>query len=159
MCFNLLTIAIPGSLGCVPAVHWCLSSLLTIQYISSALQDVSGWYALMYFKPADYAYSCSLGCVTAMLKGASTLLTLPVLGCLECEWLPVLGVFWAHWLCLSLVLQLVSGFCALLFFKPADNACPWLSRMWVAVSPCFVSSLHTIFVFGSSGGEWLLCMP
>ena len=60
---------------------------------------------------------------------------MPVFGSSECEWL--------H---------------ALMYFKPADKACPWLSRMWVAAVPWYVSSLLTMTVLWSGVCEWLTCL-
>ena len=79
-----------------------------------------------------------------------------VLGTPVGEWLLCLAVFQDWWQCLSLALQSVSGSCVLLCFKPGDNFCPWLSRKWVAVVPCCVSSLVTMPVLGSPACEWLL---
>ena len=88
----------------------------------------------------------------------SSLLTIPVIGSPGCEQLLCLALFQACWQSLSLAVQEVSGCCALLCFKLANNSCPWLSSGWVAVMPCCVSSLLTIPVLGSPGGEWLLCL-
>ena len=78
-----------------------------------------------------------------------------VLGSLVCEWLPSLAVSQACWQCLSLALQYVSGCYFSLCLKPADNACPWLSRGWVAVIPCCISSLLKMPVLDSLESEWL----
>ena len=65
-----------------------------------------------------------------------SLLTMPVLGSPECEWLLWFAVFQVCWQYLSLPLQDVSGCYALPCFKPANNACPWLFSMWVAAVLC-----------------------
>ena len=88
----------------------------------------------------------------------SSLLIMPVLGSLACEWLWCLATILACWSCLSLALQAVSGCGALLQFQPANHACPWLSRLWVTVVPCYNSSLLIMPVLGSPVGEWLWCL-
>ena len=54
--------------------------------------------------------------------------------------------------------QPVSSRCALLCFKAADDACPLLSRMWVAAVPYCVSGLLMMPVLCSPESEWLLCL-
>ena len=84
---------------------------------------------------------------------------MPILCISESVWPPCLAVIQAHWWHLSLVLQLVSAFWALLHFKVDDNACPWLFRKWVAIVPCYcASSLLTMSVLHSSESEWLQCL-
>ena len=63
---------------------------------------------------------------------------MPLLGSPGCEWLQWLAVFCAHWWCLFLALQYVSGCVDLPWFEP-DKLCPWLFRKWVAVMPYCVS--------------------
>ena len=75
-----------------------------------------------------------------------------------CEWLWCLAAILGCWWCLSLALQDVSGCGVLLQFWPTDDACPWLSREWVAMVPCCTSSLLMMPVFGSPVGEWLWCL-
>ena len=50
----------------------------------------------------------------------------------------------------------MSGCCALLCFKPANNAWSLLFREWVAAVPCCISCLLTMFVLDSPVGVWLL---
>ena len=45
---------------------------------------------------------------------------------------------------------------ALLHFNPANNACFWLTREWVATISCSTSSLLMTPALGSSASEWLL---
>ena len=81
---------------------------------------------------------------------------MPLLCSPGCEWLGFLSVFQVHWWCLFSALQKVSGCCAFLYFKPADDACPLLFSGWVAVVPCCVSSLLMMLLLCSPVGEWLL---
>ena len=55
-------------------------------------------------------------------------------------------------------LQRVSAWVALLSFKPVDNSFSWLSSLWVAAVPCYVSNLLMTLVLHSSGSEWLQCV-
>ena len=94
---------------------------------------VSGCCALVCFKPADDAWPwLSSMWVAAVPWCVSSLLTMSVLGSPVCEWLLCHDVFQACWQWLSLALQDVSGCCALVCFKPADDAYPWLFSWWVA---------------------------
>ena len=138
----------------VAGMSCCVSSLLIIP--SSAVQAVSGHSALLYFESADDA--CPLlprMWVTAVPCCVSSLLMMPVLCSPESEWL-CLAVFQTSWWHLSSALQEVSGWCALLCVKPADDACALLSRKWVASVPCCVSSLLIAPALCSPGGEWLM---
>ena len=129
---------------------WCLSL---------ALQWVSSCYVLLWIKLADDACPWpSRMWVTAVSCCVSSLLMRPVLGSSGSEWLLCLAVYQACWWCLFLALQEVSGCCVLLCIKPADDACSWLSSMWVAAVSCCVSSLLMMPVLGSPEGEWLLCL-
>ena len=83
---------------------------------------------------------------------------MPVLGSPVCEWLQCLAVFQAYWWCLYLALQEVSGCSALLCLNTTDDACLWLSSMWVAAVTCCISNLLMIPVLGSPGSEWLQCL-
>ena len=83
------------------------------------------------------------------------MLTMPVLGALVCEWLLYFAVSQTCSQCLSLALQEVGAYYALLNFKPTHNCCLWSSSLWVAAVPCCDSSLLTMSVFDSSGYEWL----
>ena len=56
----------------------------------------------------------------------------------------------------AMALQRVSGCCDLLCFKPANNACSWLSSLWVTAVACCVSSLLIMPVLVSLESEWLL---
>ena len=138
--------------------------------------------ALLSFKSTDYAYLwLSREWVAAVPCCISSLLMMPVLGSLACVWLQCLAMFlslliisvlgspgceWlqciamlqAYWWYLPLALQFVSGSKALLCFKSANDACPWLFSLWVAAMPCCVSSLLMVPVLGSSGSEWLQCL-
>ena len=80
---------------------------------------------------------------------------MPVLGSPDCEWLLLLAVFQGYWWCLFLAPQLVGGCSGLLCFKCTDDACAWLSRMWVATVACCVSYELRMPVLGTSGSEWL----
>ena len=164
----------------VAAVPWCVSSLMTMpvlgspaceqqlclgvfqacwQYLSLVLQLVSGSCALLCLKLINNACPWLFRkWVAAVHCYLSSSLTMHVLGSPACEWLVCLPVFQALWQCLFLALQLVSGYCALLCFKPGDNACSWLSRKWVAAVPSYVSSLMTVLVLVSPVSEWLLCL-
>ncbi len=62
-----------------------------------------------------------------------TLLTMPVLGSPESEWLP-----WSAGL------------------DPADDTCPWLSSWSVASVVNWILTLLTMSVLGFLGSEWLL---
>ena len=95
--------------------------------------------------------------VTAVPHCVLSLLIMPVLGSSECEWLLCLTVFQACWQCLFFALQDVSNCCALLGFKPTDNASPEHFSKWVAAMLCCVSSILTMPICGSSVCEWLLC--
>ena len=99
------------------------------------------WLLLLHLNHTNHASSwlCSLW-VTFVPCCISSLLTIPVLGSPACEWLICFAVCQACWQCLSLVLQQVSGCSALLCFKPTDNACLWLLRLWVADLLFYVSS-------------------
>ena len=153
---SLLIMPVLGS----PASEWLLWVAVfqaCWQCLSLALQLVSGCCGLLCFKPADNACAWLFSLwVAAVGCCISSLLTMPVLGSPGSEWLLWVAVFHACWQCLSLALQSVSGYCGLLCFKPADNACPWLSSMWVAAVGCCVSSLLTMPVLGSPASEWLL---
>lgn len=110
------------------ACSWCLSS---------ALQKVSDCCALLCLKSAHYTCIWLFRrWVAAVHWCISSLLKMPVLGSLECEWLWCLCVLEACWWCLSLVLQYVSGCNTLL---------------------C-VLSLLMISVLGSPESEWLQCL-
>ena len=120
---------------------------------------MGGYHALLCFKPTEEAYPWLFRkWVAAIDCCISSLLTMPVLGSLECEWLLYFAMFQACWKSLSLALQPVSGCCALLCFKLADTSCSWLTRKWVAAVHCCDSSLLTIPILGSPVCEWLLCL-
>ena len=103
-----------------------------------------------------------------------------VLGSIECKWLSCLTVFQPCWWCLSQAEDPVSSCHTSLHFNPADDACPWLCRMWVAavpwsvsillmiaaltffrmwvvVIPGFISILLIVLIIGSPVGKWLPC--
>ena len=125
----------------VAAVHCCVSSLLIMPVLCS---PVCEWLLCL---TESHACSWCLSYALQLLSDAvpccvSSLLMLPVLCSPGCEWLLCLAVFQACWWCLSSALQLVSGCCALLRFKPADDAYPLLFRKWVAAVSCCVSSLQ-----------------
>ena len=135
---GLLTMPVLGSPGC--EWLWCLAMFL-------ACWQCCPWL----FREWVAVVPCCF----------SSLLTMPILGSSGSEWLWCLVVFLACWQCLSLTLQPVSScdaLLALLCLQPADNAGTWLSSWWVAVVPCYVSSLLTISVLGSSVCEWLWCL-
>ena len=96
--------------------------------------------------------------VAAVPCCVSSLLMMPVLCLPGCEWLLCLVVFQACWWCLSSVLQNVSGSSALLCSKPADDACPLLSSLWVATVPFCVFSLLKMPLLCSPGSKLLLCL-
>ncbi len=50
----------------------------------------------------------------------------------------------------------MSVFCGELDSEPAHNACPWLSRMWVASVVSCIWTLLTTPVLGSPECEWLM---
>ena len=93
-------------------------------------------------------------CLSSLL-----MMLMPVLCSSVGGWLPCFAVFQACWWCLPSALQGVSGCHALLCFKPADNACPLLSRMWVAAMPCCVSSLLADDSCPLHSREWVAAMP
>ena len=139
----------------VATVPCCVVYQLTI--LSLVLQEVSSCCVLVCFKPTDNDFPWLFSLWVAAVPGCvSCLLTMPILGSPVCEWLLCLTVFQACWQCLSLTLQTVSGWCALLCFRPANNACPLLSRWCVVVMPYSVSSLLTMPIVGPPGSEWLL---
>ena len=165
----------------VATVHCCVSRLLTIsvfnssvgewllcntvfqacwQSLSLALQEVSSCCALLCLKPADNLYPwhsswwVTAGCVWSLL-------TTLVFGSLGSKWLLWLAMLQAWWLFLSLALQYVSSCCALLCFKPADNSCPWFSRMWVAACiAMFQACWQSLFSTLQEVSAWcdLLCL-
>jgi len=94
--------------------------------------------------------------VASLMSWIWNLLTTPVLGSPGCEWLPWQTGFGPCLQHLSLALQFVSGFLGELDFNPADNACPWLSSLWVASVVSHIWTLLTMPVLGSSVCEWLL---
>ena len=127
--------------------------------LSLAIQYVSACSALLGVKPTNDACSwLSSLWVPAMPCNVSSLLMMPVIGSLVCECLQYLAVWQAYWWYLSLALQEVSGCSALLFFKPTDGTCPWVSRLWVTAVPCRVLSLLKMPVLGSSESERLQCL-
>ena len=132
---------------CILRCWWCLSLVL---------QLVSGCCAMLPFKLANDAFPrlFSLWVATVPSSNWSWLMKL-VHGSLVCEWLLCLAVFQASWQCISLVFQDVSDSCALLHFKMADNAYPWLFRKWVALMFSCVSSFLTMPLLCSLDSEWL----
>ena len=150
------------------ACWWCLSL---------ALQKVSGYHALMHFKPVDFdssecewllclaVFQAWWWCLCLALQRVSDCCALHLKpdddACLwlSSMWVIVLTCFFFHawWWCLSLTLQNVSGCCVLLCIMPVDDACPWLFSMWVTTASCCVSCLLMIPVLGSLECEWLLC--
>ena len=118
---------------------------------------MSGFCALLCFKPNDndHSWLCS-GWVAVVPCCVSSLVTMPVLASLVCEWLLCLTVFQAWWQCLSVTLQEVSGCCALMCFQSADNDCSLVWSLWVADLPHHILSLLIISVLGSSACEWLM---
>ena len=175
--FIMLVLGSPDSewllyLAILYACSWCL-------YL--ALQKVTGYFALPYFMPTYDACSwLSRQWVATMLSHILCLLIMPVLGSrkwvatLPCHiscllMMPVLGSPESEWLsclvisdacswCQFLTLQRVSGYCALLYFMPAYDACSWLSREWVATMPCHTWCLLMMPILDSPGSEWLLCL-
>lgn len=141
-------------------------------------QWVSGWCALLQFNPADNAcYWLIRQWVAGLPNCFSSLLTMPVCDSSACEWPLCLVVFQTCCWCLSLTLQTVSsvthcisiywcflfltfqhvsGCCALLHPKPAENAYLWLTRKWVAAMLCWISV--QLIVFNSLVCGWLLCL-
>ena len=106
---------------------------------------------------------------------------MPVFGFPACEWLWCLTALQACCWCLFLALQSVGGHCALMHFKAADDIYSWLSRMWVAAVPWYlsrllidacswlfrkwvaavpwcISRLLLMHILGSPACEWLLCL-
>ena len=118
---------------------------------------MSGCCALQCFILADNACLWLSLWVATVPCSLLTLLTILILGSSECEWLlclqcfklltmPVLGSSESEWLLWLAV------------FQPANNACPFLFRRWVAAMPYSVSTLLTMLIFGSLGSEWMLCL-
>ena len=74
------------------------------------------------------------------------------------EWLYALLCFWpmtmppdhgsleSEWL-----------WCLTVLISPADNFCPWLFSLWVAVVTCCVFGLLTMPIIASPVGMWLWC--
>ena len=114
--FSPLSMPVLHSLG--SEWLWCLAVILACwSYLSMAPQFVGGCSALLQFKPADHAFAwLSRMWVAVVSCCKSSLLTMPVLGSLVCEWLWCLAGILTCWLCLSLALQDVSGCGALLEF-------------------------------------------
>ena len=147
---------------CSPVGEWLLYLPMFWSFwwcLSSALQLVSGWCALLCFKPVDDA--CSLLSslwVAGVPCCVSSLLMIPVFCSPGSEWLRCFAVCHACWWCLASALQRVSGYCAFLCAKPADDAYPLLSREWVASMPCCALTLLMMFVLCSPESEWLVCL-
>ena len=123
-----------------------------------ALQKVSGWCILLYFKPDNNTCSCLFRkWVAAMPCCIWTPLISPALGSAACEYLLSLVVYQVCWQCLFLALQSVSCSHSLLDFKPTNNTCLWLSREWVTDVSDYISRLLTVLILCSSESEWLPC--
>src|SRR6266702_1238282 len=92
-----------------------------------------------------------------MPRCVSSLLTTPILGSAVGEWLLWLAAFPACQLVLvspgSEWLPWLAVYC-----KPADDAFPRLSSLWVASVPRCISSTLTMPVLGSSVCERLPCL-
>ena len=139
-----------------PACEW--QGLLCFQacwkWLSLALQMVSDR-ACFVFKPAENGCPWLFSLWVTGLAMFSSLLKMVILGSPDGEWQGLL-CFQACWKWLSLALQGVSDWTCFVF-KPAENGCPWLSRMWVT-GLAFFSSLLKMIVLDSPVGEWhLLC--
>ncbi len=91
-----------------------------------------------------------------MVSWIWSLLTTPVLGSPECEWLLWWAEFSSCWWCLSLALQWVSNFCGELDLVPAHDTCPWLPSKLVASMVSWILTLLMMPFLGSLGSEWLL---
>ena len=109
------------------------------------------WLAV--FKPADDACSWFSRKWVLCLTAFSCPLKITLLGPPVGEWLLCLAASQAYWQCLSWTHQRASSYCALLYFKPANNFCHWLSSLWVAAISCYLSSLLLIFVLGTLESE------
>ena len=128
----LLTLLVLDSSGS-EWLWWLAVFLAFWQHLFLALQSVSIYGGLLFFLSVDNTCLWLFRKWVAVVDCCvSSLLTMPVLGSSEGVWLWWFTVFSACWQCMSLALQKVSGCCALLLFWSADNACPWLSRKWVA---------------------------
>ena len=139
----------------VAAVAHCVSSLLTMPVLGSPGSEWVLWLAVFQacWQCLPLALQDVSSCCSLLI---SSLLTMTDLHSSGCGWLLWLAVSQACWQCLFLALQWVSGYCALPCFKLGDNACPWLSSLWVTVVACCVSSLLTMPDLGSPVGEWFL---
>ena len=113
---GLLIMPLLGSSAC--EWLWCLAAILTYwSYLFLALQFVSGCDALLQFYPIDHACPWLSSLWVAMVHCCNySLLIMPILGSIGCEWLWFLAAILACWSCLSLALQPVSGCGALLQF-------------------------------------------
>ena len=149
---SLLKMIIHDNLGGEWLGLFCLQACW--KWLSLALQKVSDWICFVFKLAENGCLWLSRGWVTELLTGLTffpSLLKIVVLGSPVCEWLSLL-YFQAFWKCLSLALQWVSEWSLLCFqtcwnwlflslqevsdwacfvFKPAENGCSWLSRMWV----------------------------
>ena len=134
---------------------------------------------LLYFHLADDACPWLTSLWVAILScPVSTVLIVPVLGSLVCEWLPchacistllitpVLNSLVGEWLpCLTIsswLMLLVFGYHSLwvakvhCYISSLLHACPWSSSLWVTAIAHLVSSLLTMSVLDSSDSEWSL---
>lgn len=112
---------------------------------------------------------CHLWCLSLTLQSVSgfciflllCLLTKLILGSSGSGWLMCLCIPPTNNACQSL--QSVSSYHALLHFKSAENACLWLSRMWVIVVPSCIYAcwgyLPLVFQDVSSCYAWLHLSP
>ena len=130
---NLLTMLVYGSLEC----EWLLCLVVfqaCWQCLSLALQRVSVFYTMQYFKPTNYACPwLSSMWVAAVPFPILNPLIMPVLDTLGCEWL--------HYSVSTLLTMTVLNF---------------LDSEWPL--PYSALSLLTMLIVGSSVCEWLLCL-
>ena len=153
-CWQCLSLTLQTVSGYATVVPCHASRLLTMPVLDPPASEwlwclpvfLACW-QMPVFDPLDSECLCSV-----MPCHISELLKMLVLDPLACESLWCLAVFLACWV-LTMPLQQVSGFGALLCFYPADNACPWLSSWWVAVVHFCVYSLLTMSILGFSACE------
>ena len=117
-------------------------SLLCLKFADDACPLIFQWVnscsALLYFKACQWCLLFALQPVSTTVSCyILSLMTMPVLCSPVCELLLWLVVIQACWWCLSTALQSVSSCCALLCFKPANDA-SLLSSLWVPDLPCCI---------------------
>ena len=149
--WHCLSLALQWVSGCRSCYFSCL---LTMPVLGSSESEWLLWFAVFQacwqclFLTLQSVSGCAACCF-------SSLLTMPVLGSSVGTWLLWFAIIHYSNLLTMFVLgpSASEWLLCLLYFKPADSACPWLSKKWMAAVAYCVSSLLIMRVIHSLVGE------